>query len=162
MKSKYVYTFCAKFVDKTLRTKHKGAVFATENVVWDYGFHYPLLIDLGGGLRAVNDRGYSVTTGRHISQARHFAQVSVKIPQDNECDTHASNGDGTYRYLLISEFDSPETLRKKVIYFLKKEQKEITITLRKLRKNAFVKREKLSTRIKIIKRGLNYCRNYYK
>lgn len=50
--------------------------------VYSYGSHYPLLIQLetaDGTKWILNDRGYSSSTGRHISYARGFQDASVKI-----------------------------------------------------------------------------------
>ncbi len=50
--------------------------------VYSYGSHYPLLMRLeteNGPRWIANDRGYSSSTGRHISYARQFADASVKL-----------------------------------------------------------------------------------
>lgn len=52
--------------------------------VYSYGGHYPLLIQLqtaNGPRWILNDRGYSSSTGRHISHARPLADAAVSMPR---------------------------------------------------------------------------------
>lgn len=60
------------------------------NVIFDgthlysYGFHYPLVVRMetpGGMIHILNDRGYSSSTGKHISAARSYVDGAVHLPR---------------------------------------------------------------------------------
>jgi hypothetical protein len=60
-----------------------GNVFFTDQgnksgVVYDYGYHYPLLVQVGDRW-ILNDRGYSMTTGKHIGWASRHADYCMHI-----------------------------------------------------------------------------------
>lgn len=55
-----------------------ASVFFESGALYSYGYHYPLLVKIGGAW-IVNDRGYSSTTGRHISYARQYATYRAEF-----------------------------------------------------------------------------------
>lgn len=65
--------------------KQVGSIGWDGRHVYSYGTHYPLLIALEIGAGQVvyirNDRGYSSTTGKHISWAGPYAAGHVEIPR---------------------------------------------------------------------------------
>jgi len=75
--------------------KHKGTsgktrycssvMLGIDGVFYSYGYHYPLLFEVGG-LWFVNDRGYSSSTSKHIGWARSLADCSVELPPLGEFD----------------------------------------------------------------------------
>lgn len=76
------------FIKKTYqvpsdRERHCSSVFTDyDGNVYSYGYHYPLLFRVGG-LDFVNDRGYSVTTAKHIGWAHSaidYTGISVELP----------------------------------------------------------------------------------
>lgn len=74
-------------------SKPRGGMKRVNRIAWDgeivysYGTHYPLLIPLKsaqasrGFVWVLNDRGYSVTTSKHIGMAGRFARYRVEIPR---------------------------------------------------------------------------------
>lgn len=60
--------FIERALQGTTRKTHCSSVFVDNNVVYSYGYHYPLVVILQGKA-FVNTRGYSVTTGKHIGWA---------------------------------------------------------------------------------------------
>lgn len=71
----------------------RGGMKRVASVAWDgetlysYGPHYPLLFKLKapaehsrGHYLVCNDRGHSVTTSKHIGQARLYADFCVNLP----------------------------------------------------------------------------------
>jgi len=46
--------------------------------LYSYGPHYPLLFKVAGQW-VCNDRGHSVTTSKHIGQARQYSDFSVEL-----------------------------------------------------------------------------------
>lgn len=61
------------------RSKTVASIYWDGETVYSYGKHYPLLINISGNW-ILNDRGYSSTTGKHISWAREYADGVVSIP----------------------------------------------------------------------------------
>ena len=45
-------------------------VFFEDKSLYSYGYHYKMATFIKGGAVVINDRGYSVTTNKHISQTR--------------------------------------------------------------------------------------------
>lgn len=68
-------------------TKDCASVFATNDRIYSYGYHYPLLFTVttpsGRSLWVCNDGGYSVTTARHISYCSPLADVCAPIGATN-------------------------------------------------------------------------------
>jgi hypothetical protein len=64
-----------EFIARTFNTtsdreRHCSSVFTDHNgTVYSYGYHYPLAFNVDG-LNFINARGYSSSTGRHISWAK--------------------------------------------------------------------------------------------
>lgn len=74
--------FIGKAVRGEIRRGKCSSVSFDGQHVYSYGTHYPLLIQLKtaeGPRWILNDRGYSSSTGRHISWAREYADASVHI-----------------------------------------------------------------------------------
>ncbi len=144
-----------RFVAGTLGRKRKeGNIIVADGMLCSYGLHYPLLIDLGGGLRAVNSQGYSVTTSKHISYARGYAQI------DFTCPNYYAGlyREGYERDNLVSL--DRKTRRKAVRYFLNREKKQLEKELATLRANATRKRSNALERLEKINKGLEYLRLY--
>ncbi len=67
--------------------------------VYSYGRHYPLLVRLetADGIRWIlNDRGYSSSTGRHISHARRYADGAVHLPRIGGFDRTPTTPEAIY------------------------------------------------------------------
>lgn len=62
------------------RTKARtvASIYFNGTNIYSYGTHYPLLFKINGRW-ILNDRGYSATTGRHISWAWPFAAFRVHL-----------------------------------------------------------------------------------
>lgn len=69
-----------------------ASVFTDGEAVYSYGYHYPLLfvIYTPGGDRVwvCNDRGYSSTTGKHISHSAYLADVCAELPRGERYGDH--------------------------------------------------------------------------
>jgi hypothetical protein len=65
---------------KQVRDKRCASVFfeSRDCIIYSYGYHYPLLFKIAGAW-IVNDRGYSATTGKHISLAGQVADYRVSL-----------------------------------------------------------------------------------
>ena len=69
----------------TLRNGEKScaSVFATDNRIYSYGYHYPLLFQImsasTGLLWVCNNGGYSSTTRKHISHCGGLSDISTPI-----------------------------------------------------------------------------------
>lgn len=59
-----------------------SSVFCDGEKVYSYGYHYPLLYPVsnrrGERLLVLNNRGYSVTTARHIHWASRYSDIAVE------------------------------------------------------------------------------------
>ena len=55
------------FANKAQSDARTGNVFFENENIYSYGYHYKLAEHLKGGAMLINDRGYSVTTSKHIS-----------------------------------------------------------------------------------------------
>ena len=73
-------------LDQLTRSKSVASLYfdIDDDTMYSYGKHYPLLVRLksdktGQSLLICNDRGYSATTGKHISYARQYADGSVNF-----------------------------------------------------------------------------------
>lgn len=65
-------TFLAKAISERFRRDRKyGNMYVRDCVLYDYGPHYPLAWFITPTLAVVNDKGYSVTTSKHIGSVRH-------------------------------------------------------------------------------------------
>jgi hypothetical protein len=58
--------------------KYNSSIMWDGETVYSYGTHYPLLFKVAG-VWVVNDRGYSNTTGKHISWAGQFADYRLNL-----------------------------------------------------------------------------------
>ena len=73
----------------TLRRGQKAcaSVFATNDRIYSYGYHYPLLFPVQskshGLVWVCNTGGYSATTGKHIGYSNYLADVSAPIGGTN-------------------------------------------------------------------------------
>lgn len=69
------------FANKVQSDARTGNVFFKNENIYSYGYHYKLAEHLKGGAILINDRGYSVTTSKHISamadSARHLTRFYV-------------------------------------------------------------------------------------
>lgn len=82
---KRVFTNAAKvihlFANKVQSEARTGNVFFENENIYSYGYHYKLAEHLKGGAILINDRGYSVTTSKHISAmadaSRHLTRFYV-------------------------------------------------------------------------------------
>lgn len=64
------------------RRKECSSVFRDDsNNVYSCDHHYPLLFRVNG-LAIRNVRGYSTTTGRHISWTRDIDAIDINVPRD--------------------------------------------------------------------------------
>ena len=68
---KRVFTNAAQvihlFANKVQSEARTGNVFFNNDNIYSYGYHYKLAEHIKGGAILINDRGYSVTTSKHIS-----------------------------------------------------------------------------------------------
>lgn len=64
--------FINEFANGNKKARKHGNLFVDDCILYDYGYHYPLAIDLTGafGYVFINDAGYSVTTAKHIGMAK--------------------------------------------------------------------------------------------
>lgn len=63
------------------RQRQCSSVFAdNDGNIYSYGYHYPLLFKVEG-LTFRNTRGYSATTGKHISWCYGFGAIDVELEQ---------------------------------------------------------------------------------
>jgi hypothetical protein len=115
------------FIEKHLHTEDQkqrfcASVFTDGNGnFWSYGYHYPLLKRINNKFY-VNDKGYSVSTAKHINWA------------------YSATGYKAFRWNNSYDTDSP-------LKAAKLELKELKELLPKLRKNAFRKRAYIEDRI---------------
>lgn len=58
--------------------KYNSSILWDGTTIYSYGVHYPLLFKVGN-VWILNDRGYSNTTGKHISWAGSFADYRVHL-----------------------------------------------------------------------------------
>lgn len=63
--------------------RHSASVMATNDRIYSYGYHYPLLFQIttpsGKRVWVCNNGGYSATTGKHISYSGYLADVRAPI-----------------------------------------------------------------------------------
>lgn len=72
------------------KEKRSGNIYRDQaGNIFSYGSHYPLLFKVNSKWY-VNEQGYSNTTARHISLARQFADISVKIPNGSSFSSDLS------------------------------------------------------------------------
>jgi len=65
MKNTEVITiFLSRYRDKTSKTK---SLFYEDNILYSYGYHYPLCIKLADNKFIINNSGYSMTTSTHTN-----------------------------------------------------------------------------------------------
>lgn len=71
---------CANGYEGTSRrgTKTVASVMWDGETLYSYGYHYPLLFKVAG-YWVCNDRGHSVTTSKHIGQARQYSDFNVEL-----------------------------------------------------------------------------------
>lgn len=60
--------FISKVLSGTTTKQQCSSVFRDGDTLYSYGYHYPLVTIIDGNAY-VNDRGYSVTTSKHIGWA---------------------------------------------------------------------------------------------
>ncbi len=60
---------------------HCASVFAKNNCIYSFGYHFPLFFKLDSGMWVVNTRPYSVTTRRHQSYC-YYADIRVDMLQE--------------------------------------------------------------------------------
>lgn len=66
------------------KTRSLSSVYKDQNgQIYSYYHHYPLLFEVGG-LRFRNTRGYSATTGKHLSWCWDMADVDVELQGCNQ------------------------------------------------------------------------------
>lgn len=74
------------------KTARCASVFTEGEAVYSYGYHYPLLFVIytpsGNRLWVCNDRGYSNTTGKHISYGAYLADVCAAMPRGERYSNH--------------------------------------------------------------------------
>jgi hypothetical protein len=58
----------------------QGNVFAEGDVLYDYGYHFPMAMRTPSGLYIINGDKYSVTTGKHQGWCIHMLKPNVQIP----------------------------------------------------------------------------------
>jgi hypothetical protein len=125
--------------------------------LFSYGTHYPLLIDLGGGLRALNIQGYSNTTAKHINACRAYAQIKVCITNP---PFYCGAGDGSgYKFDDIRQEYTPKR-REAVRWFLHKERKELEAKLAKLTSRATRQIPRIKSRLEMIEKHLEALKLY--
>ena len=83
--------------------------------VYSYGGHYPLLIQLeteNGPRWILNDRGYSSSTGRHISHARGLEDAAVQMPRGGS--TYAEDIKAAAAAEIVEQLAHIEACREKI------------------------------------------------
>jgi len=80
MKTSTFIERCANGYEGTPRrgTKTVASVMWDGETLYSYGPHYPLLFKVAGQW-VCNDRGHSVTTSKHIGQARQYSDFNVEL-----------------------------------------------------------------------------------
>jgi hypothetical protein len=76
---------CVRTIEEggTMKKKLNSSVMVDGNVIYSYGYHYPLLFRIedkdGRVVWVCNSGGYSATTSKHIAWAWRSADIDVKI-----------------------------------------------------------------------------------
>lgn len=91
----------------SLTSAKHGNLFIDNNIIYSYGYHYPLAIKINGSW-FINDAGYSTTTAKHISIAKHYGNYAFAYRSKNNYMTDeawimAINDNINYEISIINE-----------------------------------------------------------
>lgn len=133
------FDFIKNCVDgKQLKPKTVSSVYFDGGIVYSYGQHYPLLIPFKKNdvtYWIVNDRGYSVTTARHIHHAK-----------------QATNG---FQYCVNLQKFNKYDIKESLLNSATLELKDIKEKLATLSTRAYKQRETLITRQILVQRTIS-------
>lgn len=138
MNNKVFIAKCARGEINKPRT-YGNLIFNGSDVVYSYGEHYPLMVKFGDTW-IVNDRGYSVTTSKHISLARQYADYSA-------CFLSARGSWG---------YNPTVSTKEKIIEAINEELQANNSRLAELSPRAFRQRADLQARNEKITKTKNY------
>lgn len=65
-----------------IKSRSVASIYFDGETIYSYGTHYPLLFKINNKW-ILNDRGYSATTGKHISWAGSFNDYTMALPNFN-------------------------------------------------------------------------------
>lgn len=105
-------------------SKRVASILWDGETIYSYGQHYPLLFKLEapadharGFYWVCNDRGHSVTTSKHIGQARQYADFCVNLPRGSRyteprdiveaCQIEIKEKNETIRQALQRQIERP-------------------------------------------------------
>lgn len=118
----FIYKQSKLLGDTTAKSCHTASVCFSNGIIYSYGTHYPLLFKVGSKVFR-NIRGYSATTGKHISYAGYCSDYDVIIPN-------------TQYYGMSNNLD-----KKSIKEYLRAEKKEIKKEIKELSSRAWKQKE---------------------